>query len=262
VLRTRAIAKSDIGRQRTQNEDACHIDDALQLYLVCDGMGGHAAGQVAAELALETMVHTVHRRLRDAGAPGAGSDEPLIEAMHAANQAVRSRSLEDPSCRGMGTTAVGARIAGADLHIAHVGDSRLYLLRDGILQQLTRDHSLSNLYEEHPELAGQLGPPSTHLIVRAIGLDEALEVDHRTISLRRDDLILLCSDGLSDLVDELSLRELLLASSDLAGRVDALIARANANGGTDNVTVVLVAVEDGGAGVPPQSRRRSTARGY
>ena len=158
--------------QRTQNEDAMYFDDFLGMYLVCDGMGGHASGQVASDIAIRTIVHAM-KTGDPRPAPG---QDPLVAAMKAANAAVFQRAQVDPTCHGMGTTAVGLRIEGATAHIAHCGDSRGYLLRQGQFHPITRDHSLRNLYQDRPDLVGQLGPATSNVIIRAVGLDAAVEI--------------------------------------------------------------------------------------
>ena len=236
----RSVGRTDVGMQRSQNEDAFCCDDALGLYLVCDGMGGHASGQVASELAVRTVVHA----LKTGDPPHLPGQEPLRAAMEAANAAVFQRAQIDAQCRGMGTTAVGMRVEEDLLHICHCGDSRVYLLRHGQLSQLTRDHSLANLYQERPELAGQLGPATSNVIIRAIGLDSVVEIDHRTVAIEDGDVYLLCCDGLTDLVDDWMIREIMTSGDSMEAVADNLVRSANANGGTDNITVVVVSVFD------------------
>ena len=133
----RAVGRTDVGAQRTQNEDAMYYDDFLGVYVVCDGMGGHASGQVASDIAIRTIVHS----LKTGDPPCAPGHEPLVAAMKAANAAVFQRSLMDATCHGMGTTAVGLRFEENVVHICHCGDSRAYLLREGRITQLTKDQS-------------------------------------------------------------------------------------------------------------------------
>ncbi|HEU5060638.1 MAG TPA: Stp1/IreP family PP2C-type Ser/Thr phosphatase [Kofleriaceae bacterium] len=235
---TYAVGRTDVGRQRTTNEDAMLVDNTLGLYLVCDGMGGHASGQIASDLAVRTIAQSLKT---GEPAPQNGED-PLQAAMQAANQTVYQRSQLDPSCHGMGTTAVGLRVEGDLLHICHCGDSRVYLLRTGKLSQLTRDHSLVNLYKDKPELEGQMGPASSNVIVRAIGLEERVEIDHRVVALEDGDIYLLCCDGLTDMVDDWMIREILTSGEALEVMGENLVRAANTNGGSDNITVVLVGV--------------------
>jgi len=234
----RAIGRTDVGLQRDVNEDALYVDDVLGLYLVCDGMGGHASGQVASDIAVRTVVNA----MKTGDPPPSAGEEPLVTALKAANAAVFQRAQVDEACRGMGTTAVGIRIEGDLAHLCHCGDSRAYLLRGGQLTQLTRDHSLLNLYAERPELAGQLGPATSNVIIRAIGLDTDVEIDHRTIALEHGDVFLLCCDGLTDLVEDWMTREILTSGETLEATAENLIRAANANGGSDNITVIVVAV--------------------
>ncbi len=230
----RAVGRTDVGAQRTQNEDAMYYDDFLGVYVVCDGMGGHASGQIASDIAIRAIVHSLKT-----GDPPAPGYEPMVAAMKAANVAVFQRSLADPSCHGMGTTAVGLRFEENIVHICHCGDSRAYLLRHGQLQQLTRDHSLRNLYHDRPDLVGTLGPATSNVIIRAIGLDANVEIEHAAMTPEHNDTYLLCCDGLSDLVDDWMIREIMTSGDPLDVVAENLIRAANNNGGTDNITVVL-----------------------
>lgn len=241
----RGIGRTHPGMQRTQNEDAFYSDDDVGLYLVCDGMGGHASGAIASELAIQTVVQALKT---GEPAPPEG-EQPIVSALKAANRAIYQRAQSDASCHGMGTTAVGLMAEDDLLHIAHCGDSRVYLLREGNLSQLTRDHSLENLYRDKPELEGQLGPAMSNVIVRAIGLEEEIEVDHRVLAMEHGDVYLLCCDGLTDLVDDWMVREIMTSGETLDAVADNLVRAANSNGGSDNITVVLVAIfaaEQGG----------------
>lgn len=234
----RAVGRTDVGRQRDVNEDALWVDEQVGVFVVCDGMGGHASGQVASDLAVRTIIHA----FKTGEPPPAEGEEPLAGAIRAANAAVFQRAQIDPECRGMGTTAVGFRIEDDILHVCHVGDSRAYRLRAGMLEQITRDHSLVNLYADRPELAGQLGPAASNVIIRAVGLDSDVEVDHRNVALEHGDLYLLCCDGLTDLVDDWMIREIMTSGESLETIADNLIRAANVNGGTDNITVIVLSV--------------------
>lgn len=235
---TRAVGRTDVGRQRTANEDAMLVDDQLRLYLVCDGMGGHASGQVASELA----VRTVAQALKSEEQLADGEGHALVAALKAANRAVHERAQVDPACHNMGTTAVAVRIEDDLLHVCHCGDSRLYMLRGGKLNQLTRDHSLVNLYKDKPELEGQMGPAASNVIVRAIGLEEDVDIDHRVLAMEDGDIYLLCCDGLTDLVEDWMIREIMTSGETLEVMSENLVRAANVNGGTDNITVLLVDV--------------------
>ncbi len=232
----RAVGRTDVGAQRTQNEDAMYYDDFLGVYVVCDGMGGHASGQVASDVAIRTIIHAL-KTGDPAPAPG---QDPMVAAMKASNAAVFQRAQMDPACHGMGTTAVGLRAEEGIFHICHCGDSRAYLLRAGQFHQLTRDHSLKNLYEDRPDLVGQLGPATSNVIIRAVGLDAAVEIEHNQIQIEHGDLYLLCCDGLSDLVDDWMIHQMMASGEPLEVLAENLIRAANNNGGTDNITVILV----------------------
>jgi len=240
VFELTAIGRTDVGREREVNEDAFTSDEFPGLYLVCDGMGGHASGHVAAELAVRTVVRT----LKTGDPAPAEGEEPLVCAIKAANDAVYQRAQVDPDCHGMGTTAVGIRADGNYLQLCHAGDSRCYLLRRGELVQLTRDHSLVNLYEDRPDLVGTMGPATSNIIIRAIGLDPEVGVDHQTLPMVHGDLYLLCCDGLTDLVDDWMIREILTSGEPLDVIADNLVRAANANGGSDNITVITLWITD------------------
>ena len=223
---------------REVNEDSMYLDDDLGLYLVCDGMGGHASGQIASDLAVRSVVAAIKT-----GEPVVPKgQEPLSNWLKLANQAIFDRAQVDESCHKMGTTAVGIRAEDDVLHICHCGDSRVYLLRGGDLGQLTRDHSLENLYIDKPELVGQLGPAASNVIVRAIGLEQDVEIDHRVMAMEDGDVYLLCCDGLTDMVADWMVKEIMTSGETLDEVADNLVRAANANGGADNITVVLCAI--------------------
>lgn len=214
-----------------------YVDPNHEFFLVCDGMGGHTSGQLASQMAVQTVVQTIQEATqRDS------ERDVLVMGLEQANQAVFAYAEENPSCRGMGTTAVGIRIDNDRVHVCHVGDSRLYRLRGPSLQLLTRDHSLSNLYADKPELEGRLGPATSNVIVRAIGLEPHVEVEHRTVAIEEDDLFLLCCDGLNDLVDDEIIGNILQSDAPLDAMASTLVETANKNGGTDNITVILVSI--------------------
>ncbi|HEY1546580.1 MAG TPA: protein phosphatase 2C domain-containing protein [Kofleriaceae bacterium] len=252
-LLLRAVGRTDVGAQRTQNEDAMYYDDFLGVYVVCDGMGGHASGQVASDIAIRTIVHSLKT---DDPPPPPGQD-PLTSAMKAANTAVYQRSLMDPACHGMGTTAVGLRFEENIVHVCHCGDSRAYLLRAGMLSQITRDHSLRNLYQDRPDLVGTLGPATSNVIIRAVGLDANVEIEHNQGFPEHGDVYLLCCDGLSDLVDDWMIREIMTSGESLEAVAENLIRAANNNGGTDNITVVLVQTFFDPLWIPPMAYQQA-----
>jgi protein phosphatase len=169
-----------------------------------------------------------------------------VTAIRCANSAVFSKARAEPALHNMGTTVVAIRQDSDLLHLCHVGDSRIYRLRGGKLEQVTRDHSLINLYQDNPELATRFGPPNSNVIVRAVGLRENLEVDHRVIAMETGDMYLLCCDGLTDMVDDWMLQEMLSDGTEgsLEECVDALVRAALSNGGVDNTTVVVLRIQE------------------
>jgi len=243
-LRLESAGKTDVGLVREKNEDSMLIDPTIGLYVVCDGMGGHVGGQVASQ----TAVATIHEVIKTGNpAPTVNEADTLVTAIRCANQAVFQKAKAGPNLHNMGTTVVALRDEGDLLHLCHVGDSRIYRLREDKLEQVTRDHSLINLYEDNPELASRFGPPNSNVIVRAIGLRDQVEIDHRVIAIEAGDMYLLCCDGLTDMVDDWMIREML---SDAAGGsldecCEALVRAALGNGGVDNTTVVLVRIAEG-----------------
>jgi serine/threonine protein phosphatase PrpC len=243
TLRLTVGAATDVGRVRDHNEDGYLIDDDLRLVAVADGMGGHRGGEVASAIALEVLLAEFADR------------HDLRDAVVAANDAVYERSIEDDAVRGMGTTLTVA-VLGDDhetLILGHVGDSRAYLFRGGALRRVTTDHSLV----EELTLAGELtedeafSDPRRSQITRAVGLEPGVEVDLYPVALAVGDRVLLCSDGLTDMVRDDLIAELLAAEPDPERVAQQLVDAANDAGGTDNTTVVIVDVivdvTDGGA---------------
>lgn len=232
---TRSGARTDRGRVRTHNEDAFLVHPPL--FCVADGIGGQAAGQVASATVAETIAELVRMR------PPQPAD--IARMLVAANTRLRSRSTDDPALRGMGSTCTLALITD-ELHIAHVGDSRLYRLRDGMLEPLTNDHTLvAQLVQAGQVTAEQaLTDRSRHVLFRALGASDDVDVDQTRHDLRRGDRLLICSDGLSGMIRDDTLRDLLLAVADPQHAVDALVDAANLAGGEDNITAVVVDVTD------------------
>lgn len=241
-MRIESAGKTDVGLVREKNEDSMLIDPAMGLFVVCDGMGGHVGGQVASQLAVATISEVI----RSASAPSGDDADRLVSSIKAANVAVFSKAKADPSLHNMGTTVVAIRAEGDLLHLCHVGDSRIYRLRQGAFEQVTRDHSLINLYEENPELAARFGPPNSNVIVRAVGLRDQVDVDHRVIAMEPGDMYLLCCDGLTDMVDDWMLKEMLAdaVNGTLDEACDALVRAALTNGGVDNTTVILLRIHE------------------
>ncbi len=228
-------AASDVGRVREGNEDAYLVDDATGLVAVADGMGGHRAGEVASATALEALRAAIT------------SGKPLREAIEDANEAVFTKSLADTDLRGMGTTlTAGTLAAGGTLLVGHVGDSRAYLLHDGELAQVTVDHSLvEELVREGRLTADEAAVhPQRSIITRALGVDATVEVDVYPVELVPGDRLLICSDGLTGMVQADAIAATLRREDDPTRAAQQLVDAANAAGGEDNITVIVVAVTD------------------
>ncbi|MGZ5338269.1 MAG: Stp1/IreP family PP2C-type Ser/Thr phosphatase [Thermoleophilaceae bacterium] len=225
------VGRSDVGRQRSVNEDSLVI--APPFFAVADGMGGAKAGEVASATAIEVF--------QGEGESSEGSESQLARIVREANRRIHELAVSDESYRGMGTTLTAAKIAGDEVSLAHVGDSRAYLLRDGQLEQLTRDHSLVAELER----SGQITPeaaehhPQRSIITRALGPEPDVEVDTYTITGRADDLFMICSDGLTSMISDDEVGSILRSAEGLQDGAEALVRAANQSGGRDNITVVL-----------------------
>src|SRR3954471_4096987 len=228
---------TDQGQVRDSNEDGYVVDRRLQLFAIADGMGGHRAGEVASATALEA--------LRASVASGTG----LGDAITSANAAVFSKATDDESLSGMGTTLTALVPDGDRVLVGHVGDSRAYLLRDGELRQLTTDHSLVQEFIREGRLTEEQAAvhPQRSIITRALGVEPDVEVDVYPVPLHAGDRILLCSDGLSTMLRSDDIAGLLRRESDPTRAANLLVDAANAAGGEDNITTIVVDVEDDGA---------------
>ena len=227
-------ALSDVGRARQSNEDS--YLERSPLFVVADGMGGARAGEVASAIAVETAGSTE---------VGNSPEQDLAEVAKSANREIYRKAQEDSEHAGMGTTFTGALVTGGEIAIGHVGDSRMYRLRDGELERLTQDHSLVEEFVRQGKLTPEEAEvhPQRSIITRALGPEAEVQVDTFTYPGRDGDVYLLCSDGLTGMVSEPEVSEILTSSSSLADAADRLIAAANENGGRDNITVVLFRLE-------------------
>jgi serine/threonine protein phosphatase PrpC len=233
-VRIVAGAVTDVGRVRDHNEDGYLLEDDLGLFALADGMGGHLGGEVASATALDALRSAFTER------------HDLRDAVVAANDAVYAKSAGDDNLRGMGTTLTAGVLGddGETLIIGHVGDSRAYLLRDGALRRVTTDHSLVEELIQAGELTEEeaMRDPRRSMITRAIGLERGVEVDLFPIVLIRGDRFLICSDGLTDMVSEADLADVLVNDPDPTSAAQHLVDAANAAGGVDNITVVIADV--------------------
>ena len=225
--------KSDVGRVRSGNEDAFLVDHGRALFAVADGMGGHQAGEIASHTAIETL-----RAEFDA-------DEDIADAITQANRAVYTKAHSNVEWEGMGTTLTAVAIVGRLAIVGHVGDSRTYLLRDGKLRRVTDDHSLVEQLVREGRLTREQAAnhPQRSIITRALGVSSKVQVDTNHVHLHDKDRFLLCSDGLTSMVDDDSLAEVLRKNRDPKRAVSRLIDLANHAGGEDNITAVVLDIQ-------------------
>ena len=245
---------SDVGRERAHNEDAILVDAERKLVVLADGMGGYQAGEVASQLAVDVVREDSSDATLTESDLGRIDPETGISvamrqlrgAIEKANNRICSVARGREELNGMGTTIVAARFYDGRVGIAHVGDSRCYRLRENVLEQLTRDHSYVQDQLEKGLISEEEAKHSQqkNLITRALGIDAIAEADVQEFRTRPGDVYLLCSDGLSDLVDDQTIEAKLCADPSPPERVKVLIDAANANGGRDNISVIVVVVGD------------------
>ena len=241
-------ARTDIGKYRTLNEDSYFIDEEIGLFVLADGVGGHDAGDLASGIAVavfQEWADEIHKLPADSiDSSPTGRLETLKELVNQANHRVYEKSLTRSFSNGMGTTLIGGFITPSELIYAHVGDSRIYILRDGVLGQITTDHSLVQKLVDIGQLTPQEARVHRHrnIIDRAIGFESSVEVDCEIYPLASDDIVLACTDGLHDMiVDDVEIARIITDASDLDAASRGLIDKVLDYGGKDNVTLVLAA---------------------
>ena len=249
-MKIRYAAKTDVGMKRTHNEDYFSLVEDEQLFIVADGMGGHASGEVASKMAAETMSE-FYQRTKDEEATWPFKmdrslsyiENRLVCSIKLANLRIFETSCRDARYKGMGTTIVSSIVSGDKVYIGHVGDSRCYRIRNGAIEQLTRDHSLLEDYKEaKPDMTEEeeRNFPHKNVITRALGMRETVQVDVSTYQIEPGDVYVLCSDGLTGMVTDPELGDLVAKSDSLEGAVAKLVDQANRSGGTDNITTLLL----------------------
>jgi protein phosphatase len=249
-MRIRYAAKTDVGMKRTHNEDYFSLIEDEQLFLVADGMGGHASGEVASKMAAE-VIQEFYSRSKDDEATWPYKmdrhltyiENRLVVGIKMANQRIFEAAAKDLKFKGMGTTIVSGQIVGEKFYIAHVGDSRCYRIRQGAIQQMTRDHSLLEDYKDaKPNMSDeeQRKFPHKNVITRALGMRETVQVDVLAHEIQNEDVFLLCSDGLSGMVEDPQLLDIVRGAPNLENAVGGLVEAANHAGGTDNITVLAL----------------------
>lgn len=255
VMRAIASGLTDVGLQRDHNEDSYAVLSEYDLFIVADGMGGHRAGDVASRLATESMADFFRSTSReDATWPFhfdtsmSEEENRLVAGIRVANRQIYDRSTRSRDCAGMGTTIVGALFSRKKnrIYVGHVGDSRAYRVRAGAIQQLTRDHSLFNDYiMAMPELTEeQRAELPKNVITRALGMNDKVDVDLVSDEPRLGDVYLLCSDGLSGMLSDEQIRDIVMSTADVPEMCRRLVAKANDHGGEDNITVLVIRFDD------------------
>jgi protein phosphatase len=249
-LRMESFGITDVGLRRSHNEDSFARNDSLGLYVVADGMGGHAAGEVASHTAIETIEEFVCRQADDSSvtwpfgfdARFSNQANALINGIRLANQRVYDLQQAKSELNGMGTTVAALRVEGSKAIIAHVGDSRVYRLRDGVLELLTSDHSWVNEQLQKQIITAEEARNHRYrnVITRALGNRLDLEIDARIEPVLPGDIFLLCSDGLSGMLEDDELEEGLSAGGELRDMTNRLVTAANLAGGHDNISAVVV----------------------
>ncbi len=243
---------TDVGLKRGHNEDNYLINEELNLFVVADGMGGHAGGEYASAIAVNTVEEIVTALeidgldISDATDPVEITRQKLTHSIRLAGRRIYEKAKEQPEYHGMGTTAVALLVDGNNAFVAHVGDSRLYLLRDGAMEQVTEDHSLIAEKMRHGLITAEEAKNHRmrNVITRSLGYQEDVDVDIQVRAVRPGDLYLLCSDGLSGHVqnDELASS---IAEMELQEAARFLVGLACERGGEDNITAIIVRVEAG-----------------
>ena len=243
--------RTDVGRQRNANEDALVVRPPF--FAVADGMGGAKAGEVASAIAAEAF--------EGAGRSGEAPEAQLTGIAREANRRIYELAATDESHRGMGTTLTAAMVHGEEVSLGHVGDSRAYRLRDGTLEQLTRDHSLVAELERSGQISSEAAEhhPQRSIITRALGPEPDVDVDTYTIAGRDADVFLLCSDGLTSMISDDEVASVLASARSLDEAANALVLAANQSGGKDNITVILFRLGEGDAAAAPSEVRPAPA---
>ena len=238
---------SDIGRMRSSNQDSFitgKISDSVGFVVVCDGMGGANGGNIASEIA----TNVISEHIKSAYRHNMGSNSMrylLMSAVIAANTEIYDRAQEDETLSGMGTTVVAAIVVDNSAHIVHVGDSRAYIVSSNEIEQITHDHSVIQSMLDNGEITEQEAKkhPNRNVITRALGVRDKVDVDYDEISLSKDDILLICTDGLTNFVEDKKIAKI-IKKNKISEYPDVLIDTANNNGGGDNITVVTLSVKE------------------
>lgn len=236
--------KSDIGEVRDRNQDSYFISssETYFLFVIADGMGGHKAGEIASNMAIEVMKMNLEEELKKAISNDEDIKNKIEDSIRIANQKIYKKSLEDEKFSGMGTTTTLAYEKDGKIYIGHVGDSRAYILRKNVLEQLTKDHSLVEELLRNGSISKEEAKnhPQRNIITRAVGTSDDIEVDLIIKERYEDDILLLCSDGLSNMISDDQIKEVLLNSSSMNEACEDLVSLSKGKGGFDNITVLAI----------------------
>ena len=253
-MRVRFAGDSNVGMKRAHNEDSFYLPESERLAIVADGMGGHASGEVASRMAVETIAGFFKATQEEQQLTwpfkmdsGHRYDiNRMVTAIKLANLKIHEQAQKDPRCHGMGTTVVSTLFLDDALVVGHVGDSRLYRRREKAFEQITEDHSLLNDYIKMKHLSPDeiAAFPHKNVIVRALGMKDTVQVDVHMDTPRLGDVYILCSDGLSGMVKDDEISDIAFGERDLDVMCERLISTANKNGGLDNITVVAIRLEE------------------
>ena len=239
----KAYAKSDIGRVREINQDYYYISNSLdevQLYMLADGMGGYKGGEIASKLAVQSAKSYIENNFKEIPKDKESIIQLVGSSMEYANMVVYEKSKEDPELEGMGTTLEICLIYNNKAYIGHVGDSRIYRIRKDVIRKLTKDHSYVQKLIEDKKITREEAKshPKKNMLTKALGCTPYVEPDIRARNFERGDIFIMCSDGLTNMVDEKRIYE--LVTQDINKAADELINEANAAGGYDNITVIII----------------------
>jgi protein phosphatase len=252
-MRIEVAGSTHVGLKRDSNEDNLLLLPEENLFCVADGMGGHASGEIASKIAIEELAEFYEMTSRDQDSTWpykmerarTYEENRLATGIKLANLRIFERASTDPECRGMGTTIASVHFSAGRAYVGHVGDSRVYRFRNGVLEQVTEDHSLLNDYLRAKKLTPEEieAFPHKNVIVRALGMRDSVLVDVSRHEHQKGDVFLLCSDGLTGMVEDARIQEILVRTPDLQSACSRLIEAANAAGGHDNVTCILTRLD-------------------
>lgn len=244
------IQRTDIGKKRAINEDYLDVvekEQGMVLAVLADGMGGHNAGDVASELAVRFLVDRFHKSKLLLTSDANAVSSWLKEAYEGANERISTIAESDPSCKGMGTTLIAAVFQNNKVTFAHIGDSRVYLYSKGEINPLTKDHSYVNVLLDSGEINEEQARthPRKNMLMKAIGTEISIDPDILTVSVRPEEYVLICSDGLSNMVSAEQMVHVLQSEATLNAKVETLIELANEQGGEDNISLIISRVRAG-----------------